>query len=275
MKIFNSPKAAFAVLLAAILLCTVIYTPSSKADITTHEVKLMMVYDTSFKAFMHSNNMGNGYSERIRQMIVLAGIPFGIQWNVEFDVDVATYASVLGVDPALGCLDMYPYVNSDLSGLRLWDFDESCSCSTHNDHHSNASYYTTAAMNYVNNQVSQDPYDDLGIIVAHKLCWGTDDNHIEVLGLAKTAYPGFIIKGNTGVDSNETGPEQFYNWLSTKNVFSHEISHNFGAHNADNPDSPCDTDCPCVMNVGFDNVVYARDIWCATCHSDFRANRFD
>lgn len=278
MKMLTSPRSAFAVLLAAIMLCAVMAFPTTSAKATTREIKLLMLYDKSYEAFFAENNLSYTIPERIRQMVVLANIPFEIQWDIQLDVTVLPYASTLGVDPALSCFSMYPYDEGSTPSqrpTRHWEYDVQCNCSqTHDEHHSNASYYTQTVRDHFSNSMILPEYDDIGIVVAHKLCWSGNGNHTGVLGLGSTSNPGFIILGTQAFNSGSADADRFYNWVYTKYLFSHEFSHNFGAHDGYSNTS-CTVDSPCIMNTGFQYVIYARDIWCTACHDDFDPAQFD
>ena len=276
MKILASPKRTFMILLAAILLCASTSFTAAKADAETHDIKLLMLYDDSYDSFLDEHSMGSP-SERIRQLLILSAIPFELQWDIVFDVTVSDYASVLGTDSALNCDAMHPLIDPLHGRERVWLYRACCNCQglNHLQHHSNSTHYSSAAYNYTHNQVSPDPYDDVGIMLAHYLCFGGDITHYEVDGTATLSNPGFSVSGSKVVNTNATDTDQFLNLLYTKQVFSHEISHNFGTSNWDSSSSPCSVDCPCVMNTGFYSVIYVRDAWCPACHTDFTPDQFD
>ncbi len=99
----------------------------------------------------------------------------------------------------------------------------------------------------------------LGVSLTH-LCAKFDDVHIGVPGLSNTARHAFVKYFNYDIDADTT--------LATYNtrVIQHELSHNYGcSHHGGTP---------CIMNGGFDNVVYntTSDIWCASCELGFDVN---
>lgn len=274
MKSVKPLRAALVILFAAVMVCLVFSAPEVKAEDTVKEISLLMVYDKSYEDFF-SSYTGFDPEDRVGQMVKLANIPYKLKWNIEFDVTVDSYANTIGIaqgpDPSLNCNTMHP-TDPDNPNQRNWDYDTICYCSglNHNADHSRGSTYISAVRSYASSS-----YDIAGMITCHGICQGITGGHRAVNGLGSVSSSGFIVSGRQEMNPNETNPYQFYNWLYTKYIFMHEISHNFGTHDGYNDATHCTENYPCIMDKGFQNVIYAKDIWCGTCEVDFDRNAFD
>lgn len=156
----------------------------------------------------------------------------------------------------------YVYVSSpmDQCGISGWSNHCTSACGTcvnsiSGGHHKNIykNFYK------IKNDISSSGYDNMVTLVSGNLC--SENNHYTdpnsgTLGLGDVNGKYVIARQNASMTQT-----------TRVRILQHELSHNYGcSHHTSGNTSKC------IMNGGYNSdSLYANDVWCSTCQSEFNA----
>lgn len=301
MKKIVKARAVTAFGMALIIMLTFAFPiPALASGLQQHDVSVLVLYDESYAKFV-TTMIGVNPEDRLEQILDYACLSFKNTYNINLNYDIGIYNLYLG-EPFSTSLT-FP---DECSHLWFWDLQINrpperiwnhlngyCDC-VNNDqcytpgssvgHHTSGMRVLKAIYDYRQDATNQQ-YDAIVAFVGHKICYRLNNGtHNFYGGLTRPSqqWRATVIAGIYDYSQvyyqidydNQTNTDlstyHLCNFLSNARIFQHELSHIFGA-----ADGACSADYPCIMSGGFDGVVYAQNIWCPQCTSDFNEDLFD
>lgn len=271
--------------LSVVLFCACISVPitGNAATPQARSLRFLVLYDESYMTSL-DDTTGRDTSSRLGEAFWYASLPFYEKWNISIDFDFYKYDDVIGVPYSASiqypdsCLGMWSWTTQNNQNVRSWIVNGACECDISNcfnhadpsipGHHSSGSRILYDTGRFLLD--ARTPYDAVITVVGHSICSVYNNSHGMRGGLTNIGYHTVLIPAalSYGWEQIEYHPTNFNHIIT---VFQHEVSHLFCAY-----DNGCiRNNQPCIMGGGFDNVRYARDIWCPTCANQFSPGYLD
>lgn len=242
--------------------------------------------------------IGDDVEERLDQIMRYAAVSFLNTYDVDINYTILSFESSIGIPYSYAnmltpCDDLWDWepsgsgIGGTIMAERVWNHTSGqCHCILKNSNcfvnlqtpgHHNSAYRVLAEMH--NAATFSNQYDAVIAFVGYRTCYynSSTQKHGYCGGMTKRSWNNCVVSGVHGSTDQSycvNNPVFLHgspNFSSTVRIFQHEFSHVFECL-----DGCCTSNYPCIMSGGFDGIVYANNIWCTDCSTNyFDSGKFD